>query len=375
MTLRIDSLLAFGLASVLALPVAWGSINGNIQSVSGEVFLTLPGQNETPATVNTSVIAGTKLRTGTNGRLEIKLDSGSILRIRPNSSLQLSPHNRKAKKKSSLLLFVGRIWSKIAPSSDGSREYEIKTPGAVCGVRGTEFETGVGADGSARVQVNEGSVAINDSRQERLLGAGQEVDSNEYGLGSKRSVGQDRQWQRWSQNRKARIQKFGGRIMKAAGVRIQERQKLLNKLLARKKAITSRIKKLQERANMGDTAAKREITELKKELAIIADQIADVGDFANAQFGHVNYLAQLANDPRFDMIDRKNLQREAASLLRLQSQFDQMVKEGTDISMAAMEKLLDDMGKGKRGTLKEKEGSTKDDLFDKGKLDFDFDKR
>jgi len=46
MTLRIDSLLAFGLASVLALPVAWGSINGNIQSVSGEVFLTLPGQNE-----------------------------------------------------------------------------------------------------------------------------------------------------------------------------------------------------------------------------------------------------------------------------------------------------------------------------------------
>ena len=163
--------------------------------------------------------------------------------------------------------------------------------------------------------------------------------------------------------------------MKAAGIRIQERQKLLNKLLARKKAITSRIKKLQERANMGDTAAKREITELKKELAMIADQIADVGDFANAQFGHVNYLAQLANDPRFDMIDRKNLQREAASLLRLQSQFDQMVKEGTDISMAAMEKLLDDMGKGKRGTLKEKEGSTKDDLFDKGKLDFDFDKR
>ena len=42
---------------------------------------------------------------------------------------------------------------------------------------------------------------------------------------------------------------------------------------------------------------------------------------------------------------------------------DSMVKDGTNISMESMDKLLDDMGSGKGGGLLEKGGSSADDLF------------
>lgn len=40
-----------------------------------------------------------------------------------------------------------------------------------------------------------------------------------------------------------------------------------------------------------------------------------------------------------------------------------MVAEGTDISMEAMDKMLEDMSNGQRGSLKDGKGSTMDDLF------------
>ena len=52
--------------------------------------------------------------------------------------------------------------------------YEITTANAVCGVRGTEFETAVGEDGSVRVRVLEGSVNVAGDNNENLLGAGTE---------------------------------------------------------------------------------------------------------------------------------------------------------------------------------------------------------
>jgi hypothetical protein len=48
---------------------------------------------------------------------------------------------------------------------------------------------------------------------------------------------------------------------------------------------------------------------------------------------------------------------------RIRQQFDEMVAEGTDISMEAMEKMLQEMSGGRRGSLKFKKGSSADDLW------------
>ena len=48
--------------------------------------------------------------------------------------------------------------------SSGDVNYEVKTPNATCGVRGTEFVTSVGDDGTARVKVDQGKVAVQATR-------------------------------------------------------------------------------------------------------------------------------------------------------------------------------------------------------------------
>jgi hypothetical protein len=63
------------------------------------------------------------------------------------------------------------------------------------------------------------------------------------------------------------------------------------------------------------------------------------------------------------MIDRKYLVTEAKSLRRVKAMFDTMVKEGTDISIEAMDKMINDMSTGKPGSLRDGSGSSADDLF------------
>ena len=61
----------------------------------------------------------------------------SILKIQKKSSLVLSKHKRHREKKNSVLLFFGRVWSKVTKSVGSGDNYEVKTANAVCGVGGT----------------------------------------------------------------------------------------------------------------------------------------------------------------------------------------------------------------------------------------------
>jgi hypothetical protein len=122
-----------------------------------------------------------------------------------------------------------------------------------------------------------------------------------------------------------------------------------------------------ERARSGDTAALEEIRQTNAELVLIADQIADIGDIAGSQFGLVAHFAELADDPVFGMQDSAYVAAEAARLQRIKAEFDEMIAEGTDISLAAMEKMLQEMSDGQRGSLKFEKGSSAKDLWEEEK--------
>ena len=81
----------------------------------------------------------------------------------------------------------------------------------------------------------------------------------------------------------------------------------------------------------------------------------------------------LANDPKFKMIGRKYLIAEAKSLRRVKAMFDAMVAEGTDISEASLNDMMDDMRGGKK-TIKDKD-SAADTLFGNDEMDMDMNMR
>jgi hypothetical protein len=358
MTLR---LIASCAALALVTSPALAGTGGKLVSADGEVWTQAPGGSEARATAGATLAPGTHIRTGDNGRAEVELDDGSKLRVKPRSSLMLSKVKRH-KEKVSLLLFFGRVWSKVTKSIGGENKYEVNTPNAVCGVRGTEFTTIVADDGSVRVRVTGGSVGVEGDSSTTGVAAGQEAEADENGVGEAYTAEEQAKIAMWQKRKARRLNKKSHSIVDAIKARIMGRKAKIEALRARQREIESKRKSAESRAKMGDRAAVDQIREYNTELAEIADAIADLGDAAETQFGIVDHFADLAGDPRFSGIDRKYLEAEAASLRRIKASLDKLVAEGTDISIEAMDKMLEEYGDGARGTLKD-EDSAADDLF------------
>jgi hypothetical protein len=352
-----------GIAVVLLATSAWADDSiGKLTNIQGKVFTRAPGGSaDAPATAGVSLAAGTLLRTGDDGLAEVTFTDGSLLKLQKNSSVQLSP-NKRQKQKTSVLLFFGRLWNKVSPSTTGEQSYEVNTPNAVCGVRGTAFETAVGDDGSVRMQVTEGKVAVEGDGSPQVASAGEQVEANEGGVSPTEKSAGDGTYDKWKTDQRERLRTDGERIVKSVKGKIMDRKGRLEDLRKRQQDIEGQRKSAESRARSGDAAAINELKKLNGELAAVADEIASIGDEAQAQFGLVDHFADLAGDPRFKMVGRKNIEAEAASLRRIKADLDKMVAEGTDISAKAMDQMMKDMGKGK-ATIRDSSGSSAKDLF------------
>jgi len=340
-----------------------------LTTVAGDVWVAPAGGKEARAVKGQHLDAGAKIRTGKDGSAEIQLDNGSVLQVRPNSSMSLSANKRQLEKKSSVVLFFGRLWSKVTTSTTGETNFEVKTPNAVCGVRGTQFETAVGDDGSTRVRVSEGKVGVGDGEREEGVAANQEVEADDEGVDPTSASQGDGNWKQWEGQKRERLRTQGKSIVDRVKSRIMSKKEALEKLRKEQQQIEGQRKQAEQAARSGDAKAIDAIRKMNQRLAEIADDIADLGDETDSAFGAVDHFADLANDPRFKGIDRKYLVAEAASLRRIKGMLDKMVKEGTDMSIEAMDKMLDDMGNG-QPTIRDQKGSSVKDLFgDEGGMD------
>jgi hypothetical protein len=88
---------ALVLGAAVAGPAAWaqgaaqGTQAARLSSVDGQVQLSLGGQSLTDqAVANAPLFEGTVVTTGDEGRAEIQLEDGSVARISPNSTLELT---------------------------------------------------------------------------------------------------------------------------------------------------------------------------------------------------------------------------------------------------------------------------------------------
>jgi hypothetical protein len=101
----------------------------------------LPGQ---------TVPEGGEIITGPDGHVTIRLVDGTLLRLRPDSRLQVRESNRLRdlnSVRSGAKLRQGRVEVEAAPAPAGRPGFSIETPQGVLGVRGTEFRVSV--DGTA----------------------------------------------------------------------------------------------------------------------------------------------------------------------------------------------------------------------------------
>ena len=334
------------------------AFEGHLTAVQGSVFLELPGKSEGAAHMGDIVPAGTRVRTAAQSIAQVTFADGSVLRLDAGSQVQLSPSKRLSAKKS-VMLFFGQLWNKVA-HSDANHAYEVKTPNAVCGVRGTEFVAHVADDGSLRVGVDQGRVVVSHESDAQAVDSGQQADADDQGVAAAKSHDDAAQWQAWSQQKGQRFKANSAQIVGRVRDLILARRDEVQALREQEKVLETQKKGLLERH---DAAVDDELARLNRELFRVSELIADLGDRAGSQFGLVDHFADLARDPRFAGIDRKTLEAEAKSLRHVKAMFDKMVQEGTDLSMQGTDQIIKDMHDGKGDTLKDKPGSAKD-LFD-----------
>ncbi len=107
--------------------------------------------------------------------------SDSVMRL--DSGTEISINNLQADRVS-LSQAAGRTWTRLLKIS-GIKQYDIETKDALATVRGTGFSVESGE--ATEIKVVEGNVAVNSGKEEKTVGADEELDvkKDETGLSTK----------------------------------------------------------------------------------------------------------------------------------------------------------------------------------------------
>lgn len=123
---------------------------------TGDVFVTAHGKPEAPAAVGMVVHANDQIRTE-EGTLDLQSSRGAAVRVREYTTLSVA--EIRSKGPTLLSLKRGIILAKV-PKASQSESFEIKTPTAVAGVRGTTFSVSIDENSRSQVRVLEGQVSM-----------------------------------------------------------------------------------------------------------------------------------------------------------------------------------------------------------------------
>lgn len=112
------------------------------------------------------VKVGYFVRTGPESRAELKFSDGSVLRLGPESLLEMQAGQFNAKTKEvgvEATLVAGKVWAKVSKLVGSDAKFKVKTQNAVAGVRGTIFRVNTERDKATVVKVYQGAVAVSNN--------------------------------------------------------------------------------------------------------------------------------------------------------------------------------------------------------------------
>lgn len=131
-----------------------------VVGLSGEAQTGAGGQLR-PLALGDRLEPGADVRTGDKGRVRLRFLDGSSVVVSDRSVFRIEGFEAAAggrPRQASLLLELGLIGQKVAPSGGGS--WTVRTPSAVTAVRGTEFMVEVAPDLNTSIDVLEGKVEV-----------------------------------------------------------------------------------------------------------------------------------------------------------------------------------------------------------------------
>lgn len=145
-----------------------------VVSLKGELTARQPRAELRTLRLHDTVLPGDELATGEDSEALIRMPDGSTVRVFPDSRLIFN--EQSADVREWLHLWLGSIKVHILKLTGRPNPHKMSTPSAVIAVRGTTFSVFVDETSATLVAVDEGVVAVANTRwpdEEILLTAGQ----------------------------------------------------------------------------------------------------------------------------------------------------------------------------------------------------------
>jgi len=327
---------------------------GEIASMLGTVEIQRAKQTAwLKARKYTEIFFGDTILTGEDSEAVISLVDDSIMRIRANSKVVLNTRISPVERKNSVLLFFGRLWNKVSRKALRKKVFEIQTPTAVCGVRGTDFETAAYEDGTMLVQVVSGEVEVDNEATREILAASQGTTVSFEQKEIRITPDFDPDWEQDQQKSREKLlgdgEKYGGYVSDE----IYRRRDHLKKLVDRAADLVAAKEQLKQQAaaaqDAGDSQAYEtyliEIEKISAEQKALNKKIAYFSRRLECHFGLFSHYGDLAKHPEISkrFKGREFILNQLDDIESIYAEFDAMAEEGMKISMEDMEDLMDEM--------------------------------
>lgn len=157
------------LAQSAAFAIEYAPMTATVVAMKGEVYITKSGAT-TPfqAKIGDLLAKGDAIETKADGGVDLKTENGNVVNLGPKSQItisELSLNRSTGDYQTSMDSKFGKIMAKVEAKikDHATSKFEIKTPTAVCGARGTVFYVVVGENGATQVFVAAGSVDMSDA--------------------------------------------------------------------------------------------------------------------------------------------------------------------------------------------------------------------
>lgn len=135
-----------------------------VHFATGYVAATAAGQSARPLARDDAIYAGDRVDTADNGRVQMRFTDGGLVALMPNSTFAVDDYLYEAADDDARLVF-GLLKGGLRTMTGAigkvkHDQYELKTPVATLGIRGTEYTAVLRPANTLRVHVGRGKVVI-----------------------------------------------------------------------------------------------------------------------------------------------------------------------------------------------------------------------
>jgi hypothetical protein len=158
-------------AASLIVARATTPVAGVVDSIEGKPRVVRADGKNAKLKLNDILNEGDTVKTGPAARVGIAFVGGAELRINENSSFTLEKGGSDKDSPTSVFTKLGNAWTNLIKGSRAT--INVRTPSAVCAVRGTIADVNIGPDGPMTVKTYEGHVDVMNDKGTTTLHAGE----------------------------------------------------------------------------------------------------------------------------------------------------------------------------------------------------------